>query len=113
MGNVNVVIPKVFDRYTTRRVITSEWIDGIRLSDSTTKEIQDLIPVGVELFLTQLLDIGVFHADPHPGNLLVTTVRSDGVLRPTARIKMDKSKKSCVCWTLVCVQRFHHGIESQ
>ena len=36
-----------------------------------------LIPVGVELFLTQLLDIGAFHADPHPGNLYVT---NDGTL---------------------------------
>ena len=34
--------------------------------------INKLTPVGVECFLAQLLDTGRFHADPHPGNLLVT-----------------------------------------
>ena len=67
-----VVIPNVYDEYTSRRVLTSQWMDGIRLSDADPDTIRRLIPVGVELFLTQLLDIGAFHADPHPGNLLVT-----------------------------------------
>lgn len=67
-----VVIPDVYDKYTSRRVLTTQWMDGIRLSDADPETIRRLIPVGVELFLTQLLDIGAFHADPHPGNLLVT-----------------------------------------
>merc|ERR1711879_930297 len=33
--------------------------------------IKRLVPIGVECFLTQLLDMGFFHCDPHPGNLLV------------------------------------------
>jgi aarF domain-containing kinase len=60
-----VKIPHVFLDYTTRRVICTEWIDGVPLARSSTDTIQRLIPVGVELFLTQLLDIGIFHADPH------------------------------------------------
>mmetsp|Transcript_8648 Transcript_8648/g.12757 ORF Transcript_8648/g.12757 Transcript_8648/m.12757 type:complete len:502 (+) Transcript_8648:75-1580(+) len=72
-----VKIPKVYDSLTTRRVITTEWIDGVKLANAPKEVIKDLIPVGVELFLTQLLDVGAFHADPHPGNLYVT---SDGNL---------------------------------
>lgn len=66
-----VVIPAVFTEYTTRTVLTTEWIEGIKLADSPPEQIRELIPIGVELFLTQLLDIGHFHADPHVGNLLV------------------------------------------
>ena len=62
-----VKVPNVYDEYTTQRVLTSEWIQGVKLADSSPEKIRELIPVGVELFLTQLLDIGAFHADPHPG----------------------------------------------
>jgi len=70
--NCPVVVPKVFPAYSSERVLTSEWIDGVKLADCPKNQIRKLIPVGVELFLTQLLDIGAFHADPHVGNLLVT-----------------------------------------
>ena len=70
--NFNVHIPKVYQDLTTRRVLTTQWVDGVKLADADKETIQKLIPVGVELFLTQLLDIGAFHSDPHPGNLYVT-----------------------------------------
>mmetsp|Transcript_9697 Transcript_9697/g.20935 ORF Transcript_9697/g.20935 Transcript_9697/m.20935 type:complete len:590 (+) Transcript_9697:105-1874(+) len=73
-----VVVPRVHGEYTTRRVLVSEWIDGTPLARSSPEQIRRLIPVGVELFLTQLLDIGRFHADPHPGNLYVTKSKEDG-----------------------------------
>jgi len=69
--NVPVVVPAVFSQYTTERVLVTEWMEGVKLADCPPRQIQKLIPIGVELFLTQLLDIGFFHADPHPGNLLV------------------------------------------
>lgn len=68
----NVIVPDVLSQYTTRKVICMEWIEGTKLVDSSGEQIRTLIPVGVELFLTQLLDIGAFHADPHPANLYVT-----------------------------------------
>lgn len=72
-----VKVPNVYQEYSTQRILTSEWIEGKKLADSPKETIRELIPIGVELFLTQLLDIGAFHSDPHPGNLLVT---EDGVL---------------------------------
>jgi len=62
-----VIVPKVYEQFTTQRVLVSEWIDGIPLAQAPKGQIRELIPIGVELFLCQLLDIGRFHADPHPG----------------------------------------------
>ncbi|KAJ8600957.1 hypothetical protein CTAYLR_006314 [Chrysophaeum taylorii] len=65
-----VVIPKNYPRLTTRRVHVAEWVEGEKLSQSKADDVQDLVNLGVVTYLTQLLDTGFFHADPHPGNML-------------------------------------------
>jgi len=70
--NCQVHIPNVYNHLTSRKVISMDWVHGIKLAEANPEVIRKLIPVGVELFLTQLLDIGSFHSDPHPGNLYVT-----------------------------------------
>lgn len=70
--NGRIYIPKVYHDLTTRKVLVTEWIEGEQLAKSPPEVINKLIPVGVECFLVQLLETGFFHADPHPGNLLVT-----------------------------------------
>merc|ERR1712241_1552070 len=67
-----IYIPEVHEKLSTRKVLVTEWIEGAKLAASPAPAINKLIPVGVECFLIQLLDTGFFHADPHPGNLLVT-----------------------------------------
>jgi aarF domain-containing kinase len=74
-----VIVPAVYEEFTTERILVTEWIDGTPLARAPPEQIRALIPMGVELFLVQLLDIGRFHADPHPGNLYVTKSRVDGV----------------------------------
>jgi len=67
-----MVIPKVFDDYTTPYVLTMEYIEGIRLdqlSDSPFSRKQ-LARNGAKIMLDQMLRQGFFHADPHLGNLL-------------------------------------------
>ena len=64
-----VIVPQVYEQFTTKSILVSEWIDGIPLAQAPKEQIRELIPIGVELFLCQLLDIGRFHADPHPGEL--------------------------------------------
>jgi len=73
----DIYVPKIYWEYTNRRVLTMEWINGIKLTQ--TPEINArginaryLIEVGVQCSLRQLLEHGFFHADPHPGNLLAT-----------------------------------------
>lgn len=53
-----------------RRVLVMEWVTGVKLTGLPPLEIQRLVAAGQEAFLTQLLEIGFFHGDPHPGNLL-------------------------------------------
>ncbi|KAH8048978.1 hypothetical protein JL722_12214 [Aureococcus anophagefferens] len=65
-----VLIPKNYPRWTTRRVHVAEWVEGEKLSQSTADDVADLVNLGVVTYLTQLLDSGFFHADPHPGNML-------------------------------------------
>lgn len=67
-----VVVPKTYSKYTSRKVLTTGWIDGEKLSQSTASDVGDLVNVGVICYLKQLLDNGFFHADPHPGNLIRT-----------------------------------------
>ena len=73
----HVKVPKIYWRYTSRRVLTLEWIDGIKLTDvdkikQAGLDRDSLVRIGVMAGLRQLLEFGFFHADPHPGNLFAT-----------------------------------------
>lgn len=67
-----VVIPKNYPQFTSRRVHVAEWIEGEKLSQSKADDVGALVNLGVITYLTQLLEFGFFHADPHPGNMLRT-----------------------------------------
>lgn len=67
-----VKIPKNYPSYTSRRVHTAEWVEGEKLSQSTAGDVGSLVNLGVITYLTQLLETGFFHADPHPGNMMRT-----------------------------------------
>ena len=67
---------------STNRVLTMEWVDGVRLTDEAELRALGLSPASlvdtlVQSSLRQMLGNGFFHADPHAGNLLV---RPDGTL---------------------------------
>lgn len=70
-----VYVPEVVHKFTRKRILVTEWIDGPRLADCPPDVVKSMCPVGVECFLAQLLDLGIFHSDPHPGNLLVSRGR--------------------------------------
>ncbi|KAG2496070.1 hypothetical protein HYH03_005989 [Edaphochlamys debaryana] len=69
----DVIIPRPYMELTSRRVLCMEWVTGVKLTTLEPEEIRSLVKVGQEAFLTQLLEIGFFHGDPHPGNLLKVT----------------------------------------
>merc|ERR1719171_3331862 len=68
-----VTSPAVVDELSTRRVLCTEWVDGVRLADSGEGDGPRLCGVALNAYLTMLLDTGCLHCDPHPGNLLRTT----------------------------------------
>ena len=69
-------VPKIFWSHTSRRVLTLEFIRGTKVTDLEALRARRISPVKVNrllvrTYLKQLLEDGFFHADPHPGNLLV------------------------------------------
>lgn len=65
-AGAQVVVPGTFHELTSRRVLTSEWVDGEKLSQSMASDVGDLVNVGVISYLKQLLDTGFFHVPPPP-----------------------------------------------
>ncbi|MCF6237832.1 MAG: AarF/UbiB family protein [Candidatus Marinimicrobia bacterium] len=71
-----VYIPKIFWDYSGDIVLTMEYVPGIKISelDQLTAQGYDLKEIarrGADSFLKQVLDFGLFHADPHPGNVFI------------------------------------------
>lgn len=78
----NVIIPEVYDDYSSKNILTMEYIPGIKITN-----IEDLDKKGIDrqrividvhkVFFTMLLRDSIFHADPHPGNI---SIADDGSL---------------------------------
>ena len=76
LSDRTVYIPKVYRDFTTARVLTAEFIDGIKISAIDDLEAAGMSPRkitrrGSDILLRQIFDFGFFHGDPHPGNLFV------------------------------------------
>ncbi|KAG6841653.1 hypothetical protein C0991_008638 [Blastosporella zonata] len=94
----SVYIPKVYPEFSTKKVMTAEWIEGVRLSDRPAIRalmgepnpldspaslpssmpakplkggVKAIMQVMVELFSAQMYDWGWVHCDPHPGNIII------------------------------------------
>ncbi len=72
----NVHVPKIYWNATTSKVLTMEFIHGDKVTDLDDLKARGISPEKVNrllirTYLKQLLEDGFFHADPHPGNLLV------------------------------------------
>ncbi len=72
----DVIVPDIYWDYTTKRVLTMEYIDGVKVTDfEGLKRIgvdtADIAKIIVYAFAEQIIKHHFFHADPHPGNLFV------------------------------------------
>ncbi|WP_338786899.1 ABC1 kinase family protein [Metabacillus sp. FJAT-53654] len=72
-----VQVPSVYSELSTSKVLVMEWVEGIRLTneealDQLEVSRQELAGRLLQVFLPQWLEPGTFHADPHPGNILVS-----------------------------------------
>ncbi|WP_422444198.1 ABC1 kinase family protein [Thermoanaerobacterium sp. DL9XJH110] len=75
-GSREIYIPEVFWEWTTSKVLTMEYLEGVKISevnaaleyDFDRKNIAETL---VRSYFKQILQFGFFHADPHPGNILV------------------------------------------
>jgi aarF domain-containing kinase len=75
-GVDDVVVPKIYWEYTSRRVLTMEYIDGVKITDAEGMrrigvDQWEVAKILVFAFAEMIVKHGFFHADPHPGNLMV------------------------------------------
>lgn len=77
-----ITAPRVYPEYTTKRVLTMDYLPGIKINDRQSLEacgidVKEINQIGICSYLKQLLQDGFFQADPHPGNMAVS---QDGCL---------------------------------
>ena len=70
-------VPRLYREYTVKNVLVMEYIDGISIDDkdTLTRHGYDLNEIGTKFvtnFISQIMDHGFFHADPHPGNVKIS-----------------------------------------
>ncbi|TWT43306.1 ABC1 kinase family protein [Botrimarina hoheduenensis] len=75
-GDKRLHVPRPYESLSSEAVLTQEWIEGIKLSEPRLAEMvdADLAAVarhGAEVYLEMIFEHGLYHADPHPGNLMV------------------------------------------
>ena len=75
-GDPHVRIPRPYSDFCTPRVLTMEWIDGVKLRDkdhvrSMGFDLEEIARKGAEFYLDSMFNDGFYHADPHPGNLML------------------------------------------
>jgi len=73
----DVHIPATYEKYSTKKLLVMEFFEGVKFKELLTKSMYDrekIAKQGLQTIVQQILKDGFFHADPHPGNLLV---RSD------------------------------------
>jgi ubiquinone biosynthesis protein len=82
-GRTDVLIPRVFGDYSTGRVLTTQWVDGVKVGDlagiaSANIDRVKAARLCIEAYCKQIFVDGVYHADPHPGNLLLAAGAGGG-----------------------------------
>ncbi len=76
-GDDEVIIPRVYPDFSSRHVLTLEYIEGYKFQDvlapGVDRELKDWVAVKYfEITWRQICSFGVLHTDPHPGNYLIT-----------------------------------------
>lgn len=84
-GDSTVHFPHTFSEFSTRRVLTMEWLEGINSTDSAALaasgvDMDELARQVVNMYLHMLMRDGFYHADPHQGNLMLLPSGAVGVL---------------------------------
>jgi ubiquinone biosynthesis protein len=84
-ADATVCFPTVYSEYSTGRVLTMEFLDGIPLNDASRLRAaghpqEDLARRGAAIFMEMIFRDGFYHADPHPGNFLIMPDGAIGIL---------------------------------
>ena len=103
----SVRIPQVYEAYTSRRVLVMErlhgsQIDGAELSEEHGKEVAGVL---LDCLMEQVLSSGIFHADPHPGNILLLDDGGVGLLDYGSVGRLDAHTREALQLMLLAIDR--------
>jgi len=109
-NDASVCIPKVYWDFSGKTVLTLEYLDGLKISDLNNLQEQgyDLRLIarnGADNFLKQVFIHGLFHADPHPGNLKVMPDNVIGILDFGMVGRLDEDTKLQLTELLLSILR--------
>ncbi len=76
VGSTEIYTARIYWQQTSKSVLVMEFIDGIKMDEvdeirEAGLDPEEVAMIGLRSFSRQLMDFGFFHADPHPGNILV------------------------------------------
>lgn len=104
-----LVIPEVHWDLTSTRVLTTQWVQGTRLTESVASVTNHHIALGVEAFASMMVDLGLLHADPHAGNLLVVSDTQLCLLDFGMTIEIPEAHRLAWAQTFVSMVRLDHN----
>lgn len=83
-GSKRIIVPEVYFQYTTGNVLVMDYLQGIKLSElqvNLSKNIkQEIVSNIADAAFKQIVEEGIFHADLHPGNIIIMPGRAIGLL---------------------------------
>src|SRR5262249_49501829 len=110
-GGAAVNVPRVFRELSSRRVLVIEWLDGVSIReagqrlDELSVNGRDLARQLLLFMLRQIMLDGVFHADPHPGNVMVLRDGRPALIDFGSVGRLDAAQQSALRRLLVSVDR--------
>ena len=94
--NQDVLIPQVYPQLCSERVLVMQWLDGVSLASTDAIRSMDvdlarITRTGAEMYLEMIFEHGCYHADPHPGNLMLTSEGRLGLLDFGMVVRIDSA----------------------
>jgi ubiquinone biosynthesis protein len=103
-------IPKVYREFSTERILIIEYVSGCKISDVAQLKAWGLNPKkvvenGMHIYLTMIFEFGHFHADPHPGNVLVDRKGIINLLDFGMVGRLETQEKYAFAGIFICMAR--------
>ncbi|HVT29191.1 MAG TPA: AarF/UbiB family protein, partial [Lacipirellulaceae bacterium] len=104
----HVRIPRFYPRLSTGRVLTMEWLDGLRLCDPALRQmpnvdVDKITRHGAEMYLDMIFQHGFYHGDPHAGNLVVLPNGAIGLLDFGMVARLDEQLREDIEDVLIAI----------
>lgn len=101
-GDESVYVPVVFEEFTTKRVLTMEYIDARKVGEISTPELRREVAKAItRAMMKQVFVHGFFHGDPHPGNIFVLEVGKIAFIDFGLMGRIDEFTKHKLAWLII------------